>query len=261
MKKYIAIFNINLLNNLAYPAELVWRSLGILLFMYVFTALWRATYSASGQTSLAGLTLSNTIWYLMLAETIELSRPRLARKIAQAVKDGSIAYLLSKPYDFVLYQVSSSLGETCLNLGMNTLFGSALVWMLVGPPPPPAGWLMGFAAVLGALAINILINVFIGLLAFVSEEIAPYEWIYQKLVFILGGMLIPLDFYPAWLQGIAKQLPFAYAMYAPARLFVSPDWTRFGLTLAGQLAWIVILAIGLALFYRWGMRRLSINGG
>ena len=107
MKKYFAVFNINLVNSLAYPAELVTRSLMILLFMWIFYQLWRVTFAASGSDVLNGLTLRDTMWYLLLAETLELGRPRLARVISQQVKDGSIAYLLNKPYDFLLYQLSS----------------------------------------------------------------------------------------------------------------------------------------------------------
>ena len=33
-------------------------------------------------------------------------------------------------------------------------------------------------------------------------------------------MLIPLDFFPAWLRNVSLILPFNYMMYAPARLFV-----------------------------------------
>ena len=106
MKKYLAIFKINLLNSLAYPAEMATRSGMILVFMLVFFQLWHVTYSASASQVLNGLTLHDTMWYLLLAETLELGRPRLTRLISQQVKDGSIAYLLNKPYDFLLYQLS-----------------------------------------------------------------------------------------------------------------------------------------------------------
>ena len=106
MKKYLAIFKINLLNSLAYPAEMATRSGMILVFMLVFFQLWHVTYSASASQVLNGLTLHDIMWYLLLAETLELGRPRLTRLISQQVKDGSIAYLLNKPYDFLLYQLS-----------------------------------------------------------------------------------------------------------------------------------------------------------
>jgi ABC-2 type transport system permease protein len=103
---------IQLINSLAYPGELVGRSLMIIPFMWIFAQLWRVTFNAAGTEIINGLTLRDTLWYLMMAETIELSRPRLGNTIADAVKDGSIAYVLNKPYNFLLYHLSTSMGET-----------------------------------------------------------------------------------------------------------------------------------------------------
>lgn len=261
MKKYLAIIKINLLNSLAYPAEMATRSGMILIFMTVFFQLWHVTYTASGSLVLNGLTLNDTIWYLLLAETLELGRPRLARLISDQVKDGSIAYLLNKPYDFLLYQLSLGLGDSLPRMGMLFLLGGSLVWAMAGPPPELQNWPLAFVALVGAWLLHFCVNGLIGLAAFVAEEVAPFEWIYQKLVFILGGMLIPLDFYPAWLQAVAKSLPFAYMMYGPARLFVRPDMQLFIQIIAGQILWLVVLGGLLALAFSRGKRRLAINGG
>jgi len=261
MKKYLAIFKINLLNSLAYPAELATRSGMILVFMVVFFQLWHVTYAASGSQVLNGLTLHDTMWYLLLAETIELGRPRLARAISEQVKDGSIAYLLNKPYDFLLYQLALGLGESLPRMGLLFILGGALVWAMTGPPPELQNWPLASLALVGAWLLHFCVNGLIGLVAFVAEEVAPFEWIYQKLVFILGGLLIPLDFYPSWLQSVAKTLPFAYMMYGPARLFVRPDVQLFIQIIAGQILWLAVLAGLLALANSRGMRRLAINGG
>jgi len=261
INKYWAIFKIQVVNSLAYPAEFVWRSLAILLFLWVFTFLWRVAFANAETTEIAGLTLANTLWYLMLAETIELSRPRFAATIAQAVRDGSIAYLLSKPYDFLLYQMSVNAGDSVFRMLLTTLFGSTLVWWMAGPPPDPRGWPLTVIAIIGGWLINFCLTALIGLAAFVMEEVAPFMWIYQKFIFILGGMMIPLDFYPPWLQTISKASPFAYIMYGPARLFVTPEIDRFLRLVAGQWIWIGILGLFVTLVYRRGIRRLAINGG
>jgi ABC-2 type transport system permease protein len=261
MKKYLAIFNINLLNSLAYPAELVTRSLIIVLFMWIFFQLWRVTFAAAGTGTISGLSLHDTMWYLLLAETLELGRPRLARTISTQVKDGSIAYLLNKPYDFLLYQLATGLGESLPRMGMLFLLGGGVVWLLAGPPPALVNWPVALTALAGAWLLHFCANAMIGLAAFVAEEVAPFEWIYQKMVFILGGMLIPIDFYPAWLQTVAKSLPFAYMMYGPCRLFVQPDADIFLQTVLGQALWLAILGGILVLAFSRGMRRLAINGG
>jgi ABC-2 type transport system permease protein len=261
MKKYFAIFKINLLNSLAYPAELATRSGMILVFMVVFFQLWNVTYAASGSKVLNGLTLQNTMWYLLLAETLELGRPRLAQVISRQVKDGSIAYLLNKPYNFLLYQLSNGLGESLPRMGLLFILGGTLVWIMAGPPPDLHNWPLAFVTLVGAWLLHFCFNVLIGLTAFVAEEVAPFEWIYQKFAFILGGMLIPLDFYPAWLQSLSKSLPFAYMMYGPARLFVRPDAQLFTQILAGQLFWLALMGGLLILAFARGTRRLAINGG
>ena len=74
-------------------------------------------------------------------------------------------------------------------------------------------------------------------------------------------MLVPLDFYPAWLQTIAKALPFSSITYGPARLFVTPTMELFITVMAVQLVWIVVLALVLTFIYRRGIAYLTVNGG
>jgi ABC-2 type transport system permease protein len=261
MRKYLAIFRIQLINSLAYPGELIGRSLMILPFMWIFYQLWSVTFRASGVESINGMTLRDTIWYLMMAETIELGRPRIARTVAENVKDGSIAYLLNKPYDFMLYQFSSSMGEAVFRTLINAIFGGAIVWLLVGPPPNPGNWPLVVVAIVGAWILNFCMNGLIGLAAFVAEDVAPFEWIYQKLAFIFGGLLIPLDFYPGWLQTASRFFPFSSMVYAPARLFVAPDASGFASIFGLQVAWIIVLSLVLTLAYRRGLAYLTVNGG
>jgi len=260
-KKYWAIFQITLLNSLAYPGELIGRSLMIVPFMWIFYQLWTVTFNAAGTDVINGMTLSSTMWYLMMAETIELSRPALARTISDNVKDGSIAYLLSKPYSFLLYQFSTSMGETIFRALMNAILGSIMIWWLVGSPPSLRSWVFASVAIFGAWTLNFCITCLIGLSAFLVEDVAPFMWIYQKFVFILGGFLVPLDFYPDWLQVIAKALPFAAMVYAPAKLFIEPTWELLAQVMLMQLVWIVVIGTTLAISYRRGVTYLTVNGG
>jgi ABC-2 type transport system permease protein len=259
--KYLSIFQITLINSLAYPGELIGRSLMIIPFMWVFYQLWKITYNAAGTDVISGLTLRDTLWYLMLAETIELGRPALARTISENVKDGSIAYLLNKPYDFMWYQFSTAMGETVFRTIMNALFGGAVIWFLVGPPAHPVGSIVAIPAIVGAWILHFCVNAMIGLMAFITEDVSAFTWIYQKLAFLFGGLIVPLDFYPQWLQRIAKVMPFSGTIYGPARLFATPDFTLFINVLLLQITWIVILGLTLTLVYRRGLAQLTVNGG
>lgn len=261
IRKYWAIFTTQLINNLAYGGDLLARSLTIIMFMWIFTQLWKVTYLSLGEQTIAGLTLRDTLWYLMIAEAIVLSKARLSSVIAESVKDGSIAYQLNKPYNFILYQFSVGFGDSLLRLIVNLLAGGTIIWLLVGPPPSSQGIPLTLIAIFLGWLIDFCITSLIGLAAFLTEEIAAFEWIYHKLVLLLGGVLIPLDFFPGWLRSITQSLPFAFSTYAPARFFIDPHMNRFVLLLAGQLVWLLVLGSLLAIFYRRGSVWLSINGG
>lgn len=260
ISKYAAITRINLQSNLAYVREVAFRSIFMLMILYVFIQLWTATYNTVGTSSIAGLTLPDTIWYLVLTETIMLSKIRFAGKISEEVKDGSLAYTIGGPYSYLLYHFFYGLGDVVLRMGINFVIGSLLVTVLVGPMPAtnlPAVLVTMFLAIV----LDFCVNGLIGLMAFFTEDTDSFVLIYQKILFILGGMMIPLDFMPAWLKNISLALPFNLTVYAPARLFVQFDWASWLSAVTQQLIWIVIAAAALNLIFRWGIRRVSINGG
>jgi ABC-2 type transport system permease protein len=136
-----------------------------------------------------------------------------------------------------------------------------MLWWLIGTPPPASGWPLVIITMLGAWTLNFCIAAMIGLAAFVVEDISAFQWIYQKLAFILGGLLIPLDFYPGWLQNICRALPFSSITYAPARLFVSPSISAFAGVFGLQIVWIVILGLLLTFTYKRSLTQLTVNGG
>ena len=135
ISKYAAITRINLQSNLAYIGEFAYRSIFMVIILYVFIQLWRTTYSVTGTSQIAGLTLSDTIWYLVMTETIMLSKMRFAGKIAEEVKDGSLAYTIGRPYSYLLYHFFCGIGDTLLRMVINFVAGSILVTLLVGPMP------------------------------------------------------------------------------------------------------------------------------
>lgn len=259
--KYAAVFRTQLAQGLAFPADLALRSLAIVIFMWVFVHLWRATYAGAGQERVQGLSLADTLWYLVLAETIMLSKPRVSTEIARAVRDGSVAYQLARPFHWLVYQAAVTLGDALGRGAFAFVLGGLVVWRAVGPPPPLWGWPLAAAAVVAAWLIDFCMAALIGLLAFVVEDVAAFEWIYSKLILVLGGVLLPLDFLPDGWRQLVQALPFAYTTWAPARLFVSPDAGLFLRLFGGQLAWLLLLALVLRAAYARAQTRLAVNGG
>lgn len=260
--KYGAITQTNLQNQLAYVWDALGRAVFIILIMFIFVQLWTAVYESQGAEVIAGLTLADTIWYFLIAEMIELGKFRHDQRISEEVKDGSIAYTLSRPYNYLAYHFFNGLGESVVKMVLIFFLGMPIVLLNAGLPSLTLQSLPAILLVLFlALVLDFCMASSIGLLAFVTEDTFSFRLIYQKLMFILGGLLIPLDFLPAWLQRIARLLPFSQVTYAPAKLFVAFEWQLFLNTLALQTFWIAVMGSLLFLQYRWATRRLVVNGG
>ena len=83
-------------------------------------------------------------------------------------------------------------------------------------------------------------------------------FIYQKFVFIVGGMLLPIQVLPGALETAARWLPFAAMAYIPAR-FASGHLEPW--LLAIQLGWLVVLWVAARATFSAGERRLQVVGG
>ncbi len=260
--KYGAITLTNLQNQLAYAWDAISRSVLIVMFMFIFVQLWTAVYETRQSPEIAGLTLANTIWYFLLAEVVELGKFRHDQVISDEVKDGSIAYTLVRPYNYLLYHFANGLGETAVKMVLIFLLGAPVAIYYAGLPTVNLLYLPLVLLVMGlGLVIDFCMASMIGLMAFVMEDTFSLRLIYQKLIFILGGLLIPVDFLPDWLERIARLLPFSLTTYAPARLFVTFEWELFRQILPLQVLWLAVLALLLFAQYRWAAQRLAVNGG
>ena len=260
--KYAAITMTNLQNQLAYVWEALNRAVFIVLIMFVFIQLWTAVYESQGATEIAGLSLAATIWYFLIAEVMELGKIRHDERISEEVKDGSVAYTLTRPYNYLAYHFFNGLGETAVKMTLIFLLGLPLVVYYAGwPTIQPQHTLPVLLVAALAMLLDFFVFSIIGLLAFVTEDTFSFRLIYQKLVFILGGLMLPLDFLPGWLQPLARVLPFNLTTYAPAKLFVAFTWAQFWQILALQAIWLTIFGLVLLRQYQWATRQLAVNGG
>jgi ABC-2 type transport system permease protein len=246
----------------AYRSELLLRTVSMVLFMSIFIALWHAAYTTTSRETVAGYTLAQMIWYLAMTETVTLSTSRIFFDIAEAVRTGDLAYTLTRPIPYPFFQAANSLGQTAprfvMNLAAAALVGYLGTGTVAGSVPGFAGFLL--TAWL-ALALDALIAVLIGLTAFWMEDVSPVFLIYQKLIFTVGGLFLPLEVFPPWLARAAAWMPFRFITYVPARTFVAFDPAELTRNLAGQVVYLVVLTLAVMGLWRYAQRRLVIHGG
>lgn len=260
-KKYIATIIASIKTSWAYIGEILYGTTFMLIIMFIFTALWKVTFAENGNL-LAGLSYKETVWYLLVAESIVLSLSPVCTVMSNEVKSGELVYKLLRPVDYVLYEFFWGLGTSLTRFVVNLTTGMCLVLLLVGPIY--IHWIMilfFLVALFLAFAIDYCISVLIGLSAFFTEDSTGIAFVYQKIVFVLGGVLIPLSFFPEMFQHIAKILPFAGIAYDPAAIFIGKDLATMVNIIFFQLAWLFVLSLCVVIAYRVSIKRLVINGG
>ena len=260
--KYWAIFQVSLVNNLAYVVERLLRTIFLSLIIFIFVQLWRVTYAGMGAKLIAGFSLQQMIWYLVLTEAITLSRPSVNTKIDEEVRSGGLAYSLGRPYNFLLYQYTSNLGDYLFSFVINLVIGSALALLFVGPIVfSLSGLAVTVVSVLLAITLDLICAICIGLLAFWMEDTRSAMLVFSRFAMILGGLLMPLDVFPEPLASICRALPFSTLFYTPGRFFVAGVDSDLLLAIGKQVFWVVIVSLLAVFIYTKGVSRVESNGG
>jgi ABC-2 type transport system permease protein len=228
------------------------------LVVLVLGSLWRAAAGAN-DGMVVGYSAAALSWYIAMSEAAVVSIDvRLIEDIGTDIAGGAVTVELLRPASVLGLRVAAQLGRTLPRLAACFVSGGALTWLVAGAPPDAGGLALAAAALVLAVALNLVAQHAFAAAAFWVHDARSTWFLYLKLTFILGGMLIPLEVLPGGLETTAKLLPFMAMAYVPARLasgHVEPQ------LLAVQLGWLVGLALVARAVFAAGERRLRSVGG
>lgn len=260
--KYLEVARTTLRSRFAYVWDQLLASLHLALIMYVFVQLWKVTFAAQGTGEINGYTLAEMVWYLVFTEGIIMSLPRIHSTLEAEVKGGDLAVRLNKPYNYLLFHYSAFSGEGLFRLVVALAVGGLVACLGVG----------GVAFRWEALPVMLLVylltqvmhfayNSVIGLAAFWVEDVSGLYFVLDRVKWMLGGMLLPVEVYPDSVRWVVEALPFRHMIAGPARLFVKYDGGAALDLLGSQALWATLFVLVTAAVYRLGVRRVDIHGG
>lgn len=224
----------------------------------VLATLWRTAAGVSGG-EIAGYTAVALTWYVATSEAATVSiTQRLVEDIGNDIADGSVATEMLRPVSLLTVRLATEVGRTLPRLACCAAAGVAVAWIGGGAPPSAVALLLAAPSLVLAVTCNILsMHAFAGA-GFWLRDTRSTWFLYQKFVFLLGGMLIPLEVLPSGMEAVARVLPFAAMAYAPAR--IASGHVEFVL-LAVQAGWLVVLWLAAVNVFAAGERRLQVAGG
>jgi ABC-2 type transport system permease protein len=154
----------------------------------------------------------------------------------------------------------AALVEGVLSAGLALVVGALAVG--IAPPATMAAWLLFLPSVALGFLIKFLISFLVSLLCFYTLNGVGLIWAQMALVSLLSGALVPLSFFPGWLQTFARWAPFQGIVHTPLAIYLgrAQGWELAG-ALALQLAWCAILWLLARALWGPASRALDIQGG
>ncbi len=205
--------------------------------------IWNAVYGDGG--SLAGMELSQTIRYFGVTALIGYLTMDFADwNLQMLIRTGKYLTFAFRPINHSFFALSQKIGHRFLGfyvefipcfLIFNLLFRINMI-------PEYIGWTI--LSVVLAFLMNFYVNYTLGMIAFWLIDANGIRHVFALVSAFFSGGLIPLVFFPDWMQTIQFFLPFQYVLYVPAMVWTG-EYSLGGITMSiPHIVGIQTLAVG-----------------
>jgi ABC-2 type transport system permease protein len=180
------------------------------------------------------------------------------------IRQGTLAYRLLRPIHPVVAYAAENVGAMPLRLAAVIPIAAIAVAATGGAHLSRDPLLLAIfpLTLVGAWLITFLAMAIIGALAFWVESSGGVFEVWLGLFGVFSGYLLPLELFPRWLEAVARFLPFRYMLAFPAELVVGMTPRAAALRDLGiQWLFVAVLAVGVRLVWRAGIRRFAAYGG
>lgn len=263
MKKYLKILVYEIKSAFSYISNVLYEYIGFLIHIFIFLNLWKYIYSDSSSL-ISGYTLKEMIWYVIITEILwsSLGGRRLVKDISKSIKSGDVVYNLTRPINYILYNLFSHLGLVLTRLILYFALGliTGYIFLSEFVQINVISLILVFITMILATIISLLTMILIGELSFFIEDANPVYWIYSKVILIFGT-IFPVELFGKILQKILKYSPIYVTTYGPAKLFVHFKYLDFIKLLGFQIIYILLIYFISLLIYKKGVKKLNVNGG
>lgn len=263
MKKYIFIMKTQIMSNLQYVFNILLGFIGYFIMLFILFNLWRYLYS-NPKELINGYNMNQMTWYVTITEILwmSLGGRKLSNKISNDVRSGNIAYNINKPYNYVLYSLSTHLGDVFIKGMIYTVLGmvTGFIFLKSFPSLNLINIVVIVITSILATIISTLLITSIGLISFFIEDASPFYWVYSKFILVLGT-IFPIEYFKGAIRKILEFSPIYVVSYGPAKLFVDFSWDKALSITFAQIIYVIISYSICNTIYKKGVRRINVNGG
>src|SRR5262249_50696961 len=149
------------------------------------------------------------VWYIAASELASFGGVQFREQVRADIYSQQLSGLMGRPLPYWLLKSLQLLGRGLLHFAFLGASGFVLSWWLTGQLPYLApNWIVLLLPLLLGLLLTLICCFAIGMLDIWGQYARPIYWIWQKSLFVLGGLMLPLTLYPDWLEKVAIWTPF-----------------------------------------------------
>jgi ABC-type polysaccharide/polyol phosphate export permease len=221
---------------------LLWRRRAVVLLEIIT---WAAFYPfiqfVIGNGTIDRALVPPTLLAFLTLPILYLAMLKLVGDLLEEVNSGTFEQMHLSPFSPTSLLVGRLLALVLEGMVSAVITGVVMVWALgVSIPLRLAGALpaalilmdiMGFALLIGGLTLSL-------------PQIGSVAHLFSGLIMLLNGSLIPLEWYPGWVQTLGRFLPTTLGIEVARRVLLQGQslasvWTD------GTLPWLIVHAVGL----------------
>jgi ABC-2 type transport system permease protein len=263
MRLYWEVARRALQRQLAYRTENLAGMVTNAFFGYLRAALLLAVYQST--TSVSGYDATAAVTYAWITQALIMIVALWGWwDVEDTIRTGDVVSDLSKPFSYLGFWLARDVGRAGYFVAFRALpilvcgqFIFGLHW-----PSSPGAWLAFGLSMVLAVVVSFGWRFLLNLSAFWTTDARGLGGLAGAAVMFLGGFVVPVRFFPDWLQPIVLALPFTAIMQLPADLFVErvAGWGAVA-ALLQQLVWALAMLAAAQLVTYLATRRVIVQGG
>ncbi len=267
MKAYISYFKLKFVSGLQYRIA-AWSGIATQFFFgFVYIMVYVAFYSSSGKE--VPMNLSQVITYLWLNQTFLALVNQFTRdkELFKLIIEGGISYELVRPKNLYLMWYFKILGRRLSDVLLR--FIPLILITILLPEPYNLNFACSFnhfflflvSLSMGTLLV-VALTVLYPIIALTVMNEKGIINIVISIADILSGIVVPIPFFPKFLQIISKFLPFQYISDLPFRIYIGNISINDGIKgILLQFFWIIFLLLLGSLLMQKNIKRVVVQGG
>lgn len=246
----------------AYRFDHLMNILSTCLQIFIFWEIYRALYG--GNTQVDGITLpmvaTNFILSMGLGEVFSVNDYFFPDKI----HDGSIATEMLRPISVPGRMIAESAGNALFNLIFRFVPALVVTLLTIGMSAPAGAGMFALFLLSALLGYGVLwvISFTVQMSAFWFVNVWSITTIKKVFINVFSGLMIPLWFMPAWMEGVLRFTPFSSIYFTPVQIYLGQlTYREIALKCAVQVVWILLIYLAGDWLWKRGQKKLVVQGG